>query len=350
MFPPTRQTDVKRKFLKEDTDWDELNEGQTEIAKTAIEHPELTHREIGDMTGWSSSYVSTVHQDYLEERYIPDEVTPNNLTDDIYEIIVAGMEAMEEVDRVERHYDLDLNRGDTKEVDVAVWISQGGHDFLVIIECKFHSEPIEQDIPAAMAYYQENSAANQAMIISSSGFQSGAKSLARDAEVGLYRLDELTQDVGKSQVMRFEGTLTSIFREREVLDMDVEPIEKDAENGEEITITVTSRNALFDENKRPIRKNLHEMVSEISADKPPGTYTEEIDSLLIHEKDRFFHLRTITYKVEELDPVNFGFEFDAYEEYDLYMKDVLKEEEEGEAGLDLISIEDAIRTFEESVR
>lgn len=341
---------MKKKFLKEDTDWDELNKGQTEIAEAAIEHPELTHEEIGDMTGWSSSYVSTIHQDYLEERYIPDEVTPDNLTDDIYEIIVAGMEALEEVERVKRHHDLNLNRGDTKEVDVAVWITQGGHDFLVIIECKFHSEPIEQDIPAAMAYYQENSAANQAIIISSSGFQSGAKSLAKDAEVDLYKLDKLTQDVGTNQVMRFVGDASFSFREREVLDMDVEPVEKDEEDGEEITINVTSHNELFNEDKKPIRKNLHEKVSEISADKPPGTYTEELDNLLIHEKDHFFRLNSITFKVEELDPVNIGFEFDAYEEYDLYMKDVLKEEEEGEVGLDLVSIEDAIRTFEEDIR
>ncbi|MFU1780292.1 restriction endonuclease [Haloarcula japonica] len=341
---------MKEKFLKDDVDWNDLNEGQTEIAEAAIEHPELTHREIGDMTDWSPSYVSTVHQDYLEEEYIPDKITPDNLTDDIYEIIVAGMEAMEEVDRVERHHDLDLNRGDAKEVDVAVWISQGGHDFLVIIECKFHSEPVEQDIPAAMAYYQENSAANQAIIISSSGFQSGAKSLAKEAEVDLYKLDELTQDVGKNQVMRFEGDLTSTFTEKEVIDMDVEPIEKDEEEGEEITINVTSRNELFDENKKPIRKNVHEKFLEISANKSPGTYTEEIDGVLIHEKGHFFHLNSITFKIERLDPVNIGFEFDAYEEYDLYMKDVLKEEEEGETDLDLISIEDAIRTFEEDVR
>lgn len=340
---------MKEKSLKGDSDWEELNEGQTEIAKAAIEHPQLTHQEIGDMTGWSSSYVSTVHQDYLKERYIPDKVTPDDLTDDIYEIIVAGMESMEEVERVKRQHEIDLNRGDTKEVDVAVWVSQGGHDFLVIIECKFHSDPVEQDIPAAMAYYQENSAANKAMIISSSGFQSGAKSLASDAEVELYRLDELTQEVGEGQVMRFDVDLSLTPTKTEVLDIDVEPLEKDEERGEEITINVTSSNDLFDEDKNPIRKNLHEKLTEISANKSPGTYTKEIEGLLIHAKNHFFRLDSIKYEIKELDPIESGFKFDAYEEYDFYMNDVL-EDEEGVTGLDLVSIEDAIRTFEENVR
>ncbi len=32
---------MKNKFLKEDSNWDELNEGERKIAEAAIEHPEL---------------------------------------------------------------------------------------------------------------------------------------------------------------------------------------------------------------------------------------------------------------------------------------------------------------------
>ena len=63
--------------------------------------------------------------------------------------------------------------------------------------------------------------------------------------------------------------------------------------------------------------------------------------------DHFFRLTEIEYKVERLDPAELEFEMDAYEEYDLYMEDVL---EEGDTDIDLISIEEAITAFEEDVR
>lgn len=48
--------------------------------------------------------------------------------------------------------------------------------------------------------------------------------------------------------------------------------------------------------------------------------------------------------MERLDPTEHGFEIDAYEEYDLYMKN---DSEEEDAGFDLISIPEAIKAFEE---
>lgn len=338
---------MKEKFLKEDISWEDLNSNQTEIAEAAIDNPELTHKEIAELTDWSRSYVSTVHQDYLEERIIADEVGTDDVTDDLYEIIVAGMEAMEEVERVERHHDLDLNRGNSKEVDVAVWISQGGHDFLVIIECKLHGEAVKQDIPAAMAWYQENSAANKAMIISSNGFQSGAITLARDAEVELYRLDELTRDVGEGHMMQFDISIEIRPQQAEVLDLQLEPVEGEDYDEDSKEINVTGRDELFDENRNPVGKTLQERAQEAVLDKSQGTYTEEVEHRLLLLDGDFYRLTGIEYQVRRLDPAEFGFEIDTYEEYDLYMRDVLEDEEQD---LDLVSIEEAIRTFEEEVR
>lgn len=338
---------MKEKSLKEDVSWDDLTDAQTEIAETAIENPELTQNEIAEKTDRSPSYVSKVHQDYLNERILADEVEPDDITDDLYEIIVAGMEATEEVERVERHYPLELNRGDSKEVDVAVWISQGGHDFLVIIECKLHGEAVEQDVPAAMAWYQENSPASKAMIISSSGFQSGAKSLARDAEVELYRLDELTRDIGEGQVMGFDISLEIRQHQAEVLDFEVEGLEDEDYDSDNMQVTVTSSNHLFDENKNPVGKTLHERFEEAIRGKSSGTYFEDFKNRLLLLDGDFYRLKKMKYKVERLDPTEYQFEIDAYDEYDLYMKDVLEGED---AGFDLISIRDAIKAFEEEVR
>jgi len=338
---------MKRKSLKEDVDKEELTDAQEEVVEIAIEEPELTHQEIADKTEWTRSHVSSVHQDYLEEEIIADEIETDDLTDDLYEIIVAGMEATEEVDRVERHYDLDLNRGDSKEVDVAVWITHGGHQFLVIIECKLHEKPVDQDVLAAMAWYRDNSAANKAMVIARSGFQSGAKALARDAEMELYRLDELSRDVGDGHMMKFNINLEIRPTQVEVTDISVEPLPDKDYDGDQMQVNVTSSDALFDENKNPVGKNLHQRVQEAIYGKSPGIYTETIDNRLLLLNDHFFRLTEIEYKVERLDPAELGFEIDAYEEYDLYMEDVL---EEGDTDLDLISIEEAITTFEEDVR
>lgn len=338
---------MKRKYLKQDVGKEDLTEAQEKIIEIAIEKPELTHQEIADQTEWSQSHVSGVHQDYLEEEIIADEIETDNLTDDLYEIIVAGMEATEEVDKVERHYHLDLSRGDSKEVDVAVWITQGGHQFLVIIECKLHERAVDQDVPAAMAWYRDNSSANKAMIIARNGFQSGAKALAGDAEMELYRLDELTRDVGESQMMKFNINLEIRPTQAEVTDIGVEPLPNEDYDGGQMQVNVTSSDALFDENKNPTGKNLHQRIQEAIYDKSPGTYTENIDNRLLLLNDHFFRLTEIEYKVERLDPAELEFEMDAYEEYDLYMEDVL---EEGDTDIDLISIEEAITAFEEDVR
>jgi hypothetical protein len=102
---------VKQKALKDGIRREDLTENQEKIVDEAIEHPNLTHSEIGERVDLSAGYVSNIHQEYLQEEYIADAVTPDDLNEDIYEIIVAGMRSMEEVDRVERQYDVELSRG-----------------------------------------------------------------------------------------------------------------------------------------------------------------------------------------------------------------------------------------------
>jgi hypothetical protein len=337
---------VKRKALKEDVTRENLTDKQEQIVDEAIEHPNLTHSELADRIDPSPSYVSDVHQDYLEEEFIADAVTPDDLDEDIYEIIVAGMRSMEEVDRVERQYDIDLNRGDAKEADVVVWVSQGSYEFMVMIECKFHGTAVEQDVPAAMAWYQENSDVNQTLIISSSGFQSGAKSIARDTGIELYQFDELRREDLQGRMMQFNFDITVNPRQTEIVDLGLEPIEDSPHEGD-VSEYVNRNPALFDEERRPIGKDVFDRAWEASLDKSPGVYTEEIDGRLMLLDDQFYRLNAIQYEVHELDSANVEYEFDAYEEYDLYMKNVLVEEEEQ---VDLVSIKEAIQAFEENVR
>lgn len=62
--------------------------------------------------------------------------------------------------------------------------------------------------------------------------------------------------------------------------------------------------------------------------------------------DQFYRLTTIQYVIRELNSAGFEYQFNAYEEYDLYMKKALEEEEQVNLG----SIEKAIRAFGKNVR
>jgi hypothetical protein len=337
---------VKQKALKDSVSREDLTDKQEQIVDKAIQHPNLTHSELADRIDPSPSYVSDVHQDYLEEEFIVDAVTPDDLDEDIYEVIVAGMRSMEEVDRVERQYDIDLNRGDEKEADVVVWASQGSYEFMVMIECKFHGTAVEQDVPAAMAWYEENSDVNQTLIISSSGFQSGAKSIARDTGIELYQFDELRREELQGRMMQFNFNITVNPQQAEIVDLRLEPIKGSPHEGD-VSEYVNRNPALFDEERRPTGKNVFHRMWEASLDKSPGVYTEEIDERLMLLDDQFYRLDEIEYEVYELDSAEVEYEFDAYEEYDLYLKNVLVDEEEQ---VDLVSIKEAIQAFEENVR
>lgn len=336
---------MKRKALKEGINREDLTENQKKIVEEAIEHPTRTHSRIGERVDLSASYVSDVHQKYIQEEYIADDVTPDDLNEDVYEILVAGMRSMEEVDRVERQYDVELSRGDTKEADVVVWVSQGSYEFTVMIECKFHGTAVEQDVPAAMAWYQENSDINQTLIISRSGFQSGAKSIARDTGIELYEFDVLRREDLQGRVMQVDLNITVSPRQTEIVDLELEPVSGSPHEGD-ISGHVNRNPILFDAHRRPIGEDIFDRAWEASLNKSPGVYTEEINDQLMLLDGQFYRLTAIQYEVRNLEPAKIEHELDAYEEYDLYMKNALKEEEQ----VDLVSIKEAIRAFEDNVR
>lgn len=332
--------------MKDGVSREYLTEKQAKIVDEAIEHPNLTHSELANRIDSSASYVSDVHQDYLEEEFIADAVTSDDLDEDIYEIIVAGMRSMEEVNRVERQHNIDLGRGDSKEADVVVWVSQGSYEFTVMIECKFYGTAVEQDVPAAMAWYQENSDVNHTLIISRSGFQSGAKSIARDTGIELYQFDELRREDLQGRMMQFDFNITENPRQTEIVDLGLEPIEGSPHEGD-VSGYVNRNPALFDKDRQPVGKDIFKRAREAALNKSPGTYTEEIDNHLMLLGDQFYRLNAIQYEIRELDSIKSGYEFDAYEEYDLYMENALVEQEEQ---VNLASIEEAVRAFEENVR
>lgn len=336
---------MKRKVLKDDVSRDDLNHTQEKIVDEALKNPELSHSDIADRVDVDRSYVSRIHSEYLEEEVMADEVSPDDIDEEIYEMIVAGMEANDEVERVERQYDLDLDRGDAKEVDIAVWISKGGYDFLVIIEAKHHDIAIEQDVVAAMAWYRDNSAASEALVVSKSGFQSGAESLAQDTNIDLEQLDKLTEEAIKDRITKINFNLIIRPRQSEIIDLGLHPLGDDPHEGD-VGPLVNRNPDLFDEEKRPVGKTVFERAQEAAIDKSPGTYEEDISNRLMLLEDRFYRLSSIKHEVRQLDRQELEFQYDAHEEADLYRQNVLDDED----SVDFVSLTETIRAFEEDVR
>ena len=147
-------------------------------------------------------------------------------------------------------------------------------------------------------------------------------------------------------MMQFNSNNTVNFRQTEIVDLGLEPIDGSPHEGD-VSEYVNRNPTLFDEERRPIGKDVFDRAGEASLDKSPGVYTEEIGDRLMLLDDQFYRLNAIQYEVRELDSAEAEYELDAYEEYDLYMKNVLVEEEEQ---VDLVSIEEAIQAFEVNVR
>jgi hypothetical protein len=224
-------------------------------------------------------------------------------------------------------------------------VSQGSYEFTVMIECKFHEAAVEQDIPAAMAWYQENSDVNQTLIVSSSGFQSGAKSISHDTGIELFECDVLRYEDLQGRMTQFDLNITVNPRQTEIVDLGLEPVSGSPHEGD-VSGYVNRNPALFDEHRRPVGKDVFDRAWRASLNKSPGVYTEEINDRLMLLDDQFYRLTAIQYEVRNLEPTEVEYEFDAYEEYDLYMKNSLEEEEQ----VDMVSIKEAIQAFEDNVR
>lgn len=118
-----------------------------------------------------------------------------------------------------------------------------------MIECKFHLTAVEQDVPTTMAWYQENSAVAQ--IISSSGFQSGAKFIARDSGIDLYQFNELRREDLQGRMMQFNFHITEHPRQTDIVDLGLEPVDGSPQEGD-VSGYVNQNPALFDEDRRPM--------------------------------------------------------------------------------------------------
>jgi hypothetical protein len=334
-----------RKQLKEDVSEDDLTELQKSIIQIATKNPELSHTKIAERTGASASYVSTVHNDKIDEKLIPELVTPDDLDDDLYESIVAGIEAMGDAVRVEKRYDLDLSQGDSKEVDVAVWLESGNHDILLIIECKYHDEPVNQETVSGMARNVQNSAAHKAILISKSGFQSGAISQARDGGIGLFTLRKLKDGDLDDRVSTINLTITVQPHTGQITDLGLHPVDEEP-SSDDLSDAVEQNPELYTLDQQFANETIWDRLRDATAQRPVGTYTEDIEDRMMLLNGVYYRLDAMAFEVRKGDPVIREYVIDGYDEYDLYMRDELADDDEN---IRLYSTERALETFVSNV-
>ncbi len=87
-----------------------------------------------------------------------------------------------------RHLEVLHSPNGDYEIDVTARFHALGADFLVLIECKRYSRPIERELVQVLHSKLSSCSAQKAMLWSTSGFRSGAREFALAKGIALVRI------------------------------------------------------------------------------------------------------------------------------------------------------------------
>lgn len=76
------------------------------------------------------------------------------------------------------------------EIDLSFQFSKASVEFLVLVECKYYSRPVEVGDALEFAQKVEDIAAHKGILVSTVGFQKGVFRVARSAGIALVKVDE----------------------------------------------------------------------------------------------------------------------------------------------------------------
>lgn len=107
-----------------------------------------------------------------------------------FEKLVAELHSTGEIS-VERNVVLKGRSGASRQIDVVVRHRQGLYDHLVIIECKYLKRPVSRSAVDALASAMLDLGASKGVIFSRDGFQEGAKRLAKNSNIDLFRIRDV---------------------------------------------------------------------------------------------------------------------------------------------------------------
>jgi len=339
-----------RKRLKPNKQDESLTDKKQRIIETATENPAWTYSEIADETDSSEGYVGEVHREYIEETIVPQDMDWSDVDEELYEKIVAGLEAREDVTDVEHKYDLSLSQGDSKEVDVAVWTESSRDEILTIIECKFHEDRIEQAVVSEVIRNVANSAANMAYIISRNGFQEGAISQAEDAGIALYTLKELEEDDAEGYIQRINFEVTVQPPNVVLRDMSVTPTIEEGSENRSVSVSAQEmlNKQLWDSDLNFRGQTLRDFLREKCNCRDPGIYREHVDDIWVNIKGLFYSIDMVHFEwTPDNDTAGTSGSVDMFEEYDLVMIEELASGDEDDR--EFYSLENTLTAFVENV-
>lgn len=283
---------------------------------------------------------------------------------DVFEELVAGIEASEGVERVETKYDLPLNHGGSKEVDVAVWTNANYHNVFIIIECKFWNYRVPQSVIGETISNVANSSADKGVVVSKSGFQSGAIEQAKGVGVELFTLREIEDSDLEGRIQTVTTEIDAMGRAFEIEDLGLSPIDSELPEEEIHEDIEQSRHLTHDEldvydlDRIPTGKSVQELAQTLSTNKDSGEYTETFDDKLIVLNRTFYNLDHIDYIVrsDSERTSSFNSSQDVKDLYDLVRINTIREQEltlddiakdDIEDPIEFVSIEDALTAFTE---
>jgi hypothetical protein len=334
---------MRKKNLKHDVDLEERTEKQQRVIEAALDNPDLSQTEIARQEGVSSSTVSRVHRDYIDEMIPPDSVGPSDIDNELYERIVAGIKQGEDVTRVKQKHDLDLSQGGSKEVDVAVWLEGAGHEFLVDIECKFEEEPIEQTVVSALIRDVQNSVADKGVVISKKGFQEGALRQAHESNTELFTLKALERDDPKLEGRIMEVVIgVNVIRPQPILkEASFSLPNGDALDPEEERRVFSEDQRLYTLDGEPSGERLSDLAQPMIEQEESMRQIDVGDRLVADDEGGFLRLDSVTMEIDWQSSPYDRRKLSVYDDYDLYMKNELKDEEE-EGIIEFYTIQEAL--------
>jgi hypothetical protein len=228
-------------------------------------------------------------------------------------------------------------------MDVVVWDRRGRYTVTTLIECKFHSEPIEQEVVDSLVGVLDNSDADKGVVVSKNGFQSGAKERAEGSGIELWTLRQIIPDIElEDRIRRVNMDLTVNQPRIEVLDMDMRAVEEEQE-GREIDATFTPQNSMiYTLDREPTGETLLDRLNQRLNSVPEGEHTEEFEDSLLLIQGEFYQLASVDYQVT-YSSGTIEYTTDLLDDADLTLKDELGDTHE------FVSLTEALRTFIEEV-
>lgn len=208
-----------------------------------------------------------------------------------FQKIVAGLHSDEKT-RVKTEYEYPIPGSGTKEIDVVVWEQSEHYEYTVLIECKFHEDPISQSVVDSVNGYFQPSDADKAVIVSKSGYQSGAVERAEGTGVELLTLRQLIPetDIPVDALRYADIDLNINFRNLDVLDMEIDGLDDDSETErEEEQVRLDQTNSqLFTTDRELLDETLLDRLHDFRYSKDLGEHTEEFDDTALLIDGRFF--------------------------------------------------------------